>query len=113
GKGRGGGGRGRGWFEGCGRRGRGEPMWNPPRTTTSPTPRKTTIVVTLSSAAQNSNSPNAAADKRFTVSTTASAMRTVCQVGRVGNQYCTYSPTAESSAMPVSAQSSQYIHPVA
>jgi hypothetical protein len=40
-------------------------------------------------------------------------MRTVCHVGSVGNQYCTYSPTAESSAMPVSAQFSQYIHPVA
>ena len=30
----------------------------------------------------------------------------------VGNQYWTYRPTADSSAMPVRAQLSQYIQPV-
>ena len=63
-------------------------------------------------AAQNSNSPKARADSRLITSTTARAMSTVAQVGMSGNQNCTYSPTAESSAMPVSAQFSQYIQPV-
>ena len=39
-------------------------------------------------------------------------MSTVAQVGISGNQYWMYSPTADSSAMPVSAQFSQYIQPV-
>ena len=63
-------------------------------------------------AAQNSNSPNARADSRLITSTTASAISTVAQVGISGNQYWMYSPTADSSAMPVSAQFSQYIQPV-
>ena len=46
------------------------------------------------------------------ISTTASAISTVAQVGMVGNQNWTYRPTADSSAMPVSAQFSQYIQPV-
>ncbi len=62
--------------------------------------------------AQNSNSPNARADSRLMVSTTASAMSTVAQVGIVGNQNWTYSPTAESSAIPVRPQFSQYNQPV-
>ena len=85
---------------------------NPPITTTSPTARNTTIAPTFASAAQNSNSPNARADSRLITSTTASAMSTVAQVGISGNQYWTYRPTADSSAIPVSAQFSQYIHPV-
>ena len=70
------------------------------------------IAVTLSTEAQNSNSPNAFAESRLTTSTTASAMSTVAQVGICGHQYWMYKPTALSSAMPVSAQFVQYIHPV-
>ena len=83
-----------------------------PITTTSPTTRKITIAPTFAIDAQNSNSPKARADSRLTTSTTASAISTVAQVGIVGNQYCTSSPTAESSATPVSAEFSQYIQPV-
>ena len=67
---------------------------------------------TLAMAAQNSNSPNARADSRLITSTTASAISTVAQVGMVGIQYWTYRPTADSSAIPVRAQLSQYIQPV-
>ena len=81
-------------------------------TTTMPTSRKATIAVTLRMDAQNSNSPNALADSRLITSTTARAMSTVAQAGMVGNQNWTYSPTADSSAIPVSAQFSQYIQPV-
>ena len=85
-------------------------MLKPPITTTSPTTRKITIAPTLRIAAQNSNSPNARADSRLITSTTARAMSTVAQVGMIGNQNCTYSPTAESSAMP-GERPVQPVHP--
>ena len=87
-------------------------MLNWPTTTTRPTTRKTTIAPTLAIAAQNSNSPNARADSKLMISTTASAISTVAQVGINGNQYCTYSPTADSSAIPVNPQFNQYNQPV-
>lgn len=77
-----------------------------------PTTKKITIAPTLRIDAQNSNSPKARADSRLMVSTTASAMSTLAQVGMSGNQYFTYRPTADSSAIPVSAQFNQYIQPV-
>src|SRR4051812_43323719 len=83
-----------------------------PATRTIPTTRKTTMAPTLAREAQNSNSPNARADSRLMTSTTASAISTVAQAAMCGNQYLTYRATADSSAMPVSAQLSQYIQPV-
>ena len=67
---------------------------------------------TFAIAAPNSNSPNARADNKLITNTTARAINTVAQVGINGHQYCTYSPTADSSAIPVRAQLSQYIQPV-
>ncbi len=70
-------------------------FWNPaswpptsilPRTSTVPTIRKATIAPTLRIDAQNSNSPNARADSRLMINTTARAISTVAQVGIVGIQ---------------------------
>ena len=46
------------------------------------------------------------------INTTARAISTVAQVGIVGIQNWTYRPTADSSAIPVSPQFSQYNQPV-
>ena len=88
------------------------PMSNWPITTTNPTTKKTTIAPTFAIAAPNSNSPNARADNKLMTNTTASAINTVAQVGINGHQYCTYSPTADSSAIPVKPQFNQYSQPV-
>ena len=88
------------------------PMSNWPITTTNPTTRKSTIAPTFAIAAPNSNSPNARADNKLMINTTASAINTVAQVGINGHQYCTYSPTADSSAIPVKPQFNQYSQPV-
>src|SRR5437763_13233490 len=88
------------------------PMLNWPITTTRPTIRNTTIAPTFAIAAPNSNSPNARADSKLMISTTARAINTVAQVGINGHQYCTYSPTADSSAIPVKPQFNQYSQPV-
>src|ERR1700709_2468022 len=65
------------------------PMCTWKATTTIPTTRKMTMAPTLAMDAQNSNARNARADSRLIVSTTASAISTVAQVGMSGNQYCT------------------------
>src|SRR6476661_7787101 len=88
------------------------PMLNWPITTTKPTTKNSTIAPTFRIEAQNSNSPNARADNKLMINTTASAINTVAQVGINGNQYCTYNPTADNSAIPVRPQFNQYSQPV-
>ncbi|MNO88499.1 hypothetical protein D3C76_799510 [compost metagenome] len=61
-----------------------------------------TIATTLTMANQNSTSPNALTLVRLIRLTSTKNAAAVAQVGISGHQYCTYLPTAVSSAMHTS-----------
>lgn len=74
---------------------------------------KATMVPTLTSANQNSSSPNRRTDTTLSPTTTASAIsaRTHCGIGTNSDQKCAYSATAVMSATRVVDQFRKYSQP--